>query len=132
MLVVVGRSVLGMTVAPTIDLFRGRPVTYRDYVPFLGASKSDYGMDDFAKDLGYTAVGGVVAATPWTVLVGTEVLTASSVSAGTAAVATGAVGFVGLAAATAYTAHLINELEPGTEEYSLMSSMAWNLNMSAY
>ena len=131
MLAFVGRSAFGLTVAPTIDLVRGEEVTYLDYIPFSSSSKEDYDMTDFAKDLGYTGVGGVVAATPWTTLVGTEVLTASSVSAGTAAVATGALGFAGLAAATAYTAHMINELEPGSEEYSTMSSMAWNLHMGA-
>ena len=131
MLAFVGRSVFGLTVAPTIDVFRGRDVTYSDYIPFSSAFQQDYDLADFTKDFGYTGVGATVAATPWTVLVGTEVLTASSVSAGTAAVATGALGFFGLAAASAYTAHLINELEPGSEEYSTMSSMAWNLNMSA-
>ena len=131
MMALVVRSAVGMTVAPTLDFIRGKDVTVRDYLPFGHATQSGYDLNDFQKDMAYTVVGALVAATPYTTLVGTEILTASSVSAGTAAVATGALGVAGIAVGAIYTAHLINELEPGSPEYKTMSSMAWNLNLSA-
>ncbi len=78
MLALVVRSAVGMTVAPTIDLFRGEKVTARDYLPFSGVTRSDYDLEDFVKDLGYSTVGALVAATPYTTLVGTEILTGST------------------------------------------------------
>jgi hypothetical protein len=102
MLAMVARSVVGMTVAPTIDFVRGKDVTPRDYLPFGHAVKSGYDMTDFAKDLGYTAVGATIAATPYTTIVGTEILTASSVSAATATVATATIGVGAMAAVMVY------------------------------
>ncbi len=78
MLALVARSAVGMTVAPTIDYFRGEKVTVRDFLPFGHATQSGYDMNDFAKDLGYTAVGATIAATPYTTLVGTELLTGTT------------------------------------------------------
>ncbi len=78
MLALVVRSAVGMTVAPTIDYFRGEKLTVRDFLPFGHATQSGYDLDDFAKDLGYTAVGATIASTPYTTLVGTELLTGST------------------------------------------------------
>ncbi len=85
MLALVVRSAVGMTVAPTIDLFRGRKVTVRDYLPFGRATESGYDIDDFVKDVGYTAVGASIAATPYTTVVGSTLLTGETVVPFTAA-----------------------------------------------
>lgn len=82
MYALIGRAIVGNVVAPTIDLFRGRDVSFADYIPFSGARSSDYSMDDFAKDLGYTAVGATIAATPQIALVGSSILSGGTVSTG--------------------------------------------------
>ncbi len=129
MLALVVRSAVGMTVAPTMDLLRGEDVTVRDYLPFGHATQPGYDFVDFQKDAAYTVVGALVAATPYTTLVGTEVLTASSVSVGTAAVATGALGVAGIAVAGVGTMIYIASLEPGSREYKTMSQLAYNIRM---
>ncbi len=78
MLALVVRSAVGMTVAPTIDFIRGENVTVRDFLPFGRATQSGYDIQDFQKDAAYTVVGALVAATPYTTLVGTELLTGST------------------------------------------------------
>jgi hypothetical protein len=129
MMALVVRSAIGMTVAPTLDFVRGKDVTVRDYLPFGHATQSGYDLNAFQKDAAYTVVGALVAATPYTTLVGTEVLTASSVSAGTAAAATGALGVAGIAAAGIGTMMYIDSLQPGSPEYKTMSQLAYNIRM---
>lgn len=132
MLALIARVGLGTIFTPTMDYATGKDLDVLDVIPFGNISSDDYSMWHFVQDVGHSASGALFAASPYFGhVIGAEVIAGGSVTAGTAAVATGALGFAGLAVATAYTAHLIDELEPGTEEYSTMSSMAWNLNMSA-
>ena len=74
MLALVGRSIVGSVIAPTIDLFRGRDVGFKDYVPFGRFRDEGYDMDNFAKDVGYTAVGATVAASPQIVSFGSALI----------------------------------------------------------
>ena len=82
MYAVIGRAIVGNVVAPTIDLFRGEDVSFSDYIPFSGVRDESYDMDDFAKDVGYTTVGALIAATPQITLVGSSVLSGGTVSTG--------------------------------------------------
>ena len=82
MLAIVGRTIVGSVVAPTVDLFRGRDVGVKDYLPFGHVRDEGYSMDDFAKDFGYTAVGAVIAASPQITLVGSSLLSGGTVSTG--------------------------------------------------
>jgi hypothetical protein len=132
MLVLIARVGLGTIFTPTLDYASGKDVDLLDIVPFGNISSDQYSMWHFVQDVGHSASGALFAASPYFgQVIGAEVIAGGSVTAGTAAFATGALGVAGIAVAAIYTAHLINELEPGTEEYSTMSSMAWNLNMSA-
>ena len=132
MLVLIARVGLGTIFTPTLDYASGKDVDLLDIVPFGNISSDEYSMWHFVQDVGHSASGALFAASPYFgQVIGAEVIAGGSVTAGTAAFATGALGVAGIAVAAIYTAHLINELEPGTEEYSTMSSMAWNLNMSA-
>lgn len=78
----IGRAIVGNVVAPTVDLIRGQDVSLTDYIPFHGLRSEDYTVNHFAKDVGYTAVGATIAATPQIALVGSSVLSGGTVSTG--------------------------------------------------
>lgn len=132
MLALIARVGIGTFFTPTLDYASGKDPDFLDIIPFGNISSDQYSMWHFVQDVGHSSSGALFAASPYFGhVIGAEVIAGGSVSAGTAALATGALGFAGLAVATAYTAHVIDELEPGSEEYHTMSSMAWNLNMSS-
>lgn len=82
MLALVGRSVVGSVIAPTVDFFRGEDVGFKDYVPFGHLRDEGYDMDDFAKDVGYTAVGATIAASPQIVSFGSAMMLGETVPIG--------------------------------------------------
>ncbi len=90
----IGRALVGNVVAPTIDLIRGEDVSFTDYIPFSGVRHEGYSMDDFAKDLGYTAVGATIAATPQIALVGSSILSGGTVPTGLGASAASAAVYI--------------------------------------
>jgi hypothetical protein len=96
----IGRALVGNVVAPTIDLFRGQDVSFEDYIPFSGARRDDYSMEHFTKDLGYTAVGATIAATPQIALVGSSILSGGTVSTGVGSSAVAAAAYIPPVAAT--------------------------------
>ncbi len=132
MLALVGRSIIGSVIAPTIDLFRGRDVGLKDYVPFGHLRDEGYDMDDFVKDVGYTAVGATIAASPHIVRFGTAMILGETVAIGAAPVLAAAAPTIGVGAVVGAGIGMmayINSLEPGSKEYSTMSALAANLRM---
>ncbi len=87
----IGRAIVGNIVAPTVDLVRGKDVSLTDYIPFYGIRSENYSVNHFAKDVGYTTVGALVAATPQIALVGSSVLSGGTVSTGMGASVTSSV-----------------------------------------
>ncbi len=129
MLALVGRSIVGSVIAPTIDLFRGRDVGLKDYVPFGHIRDEGYDMDDFAKDIGYTAVGALIVSTPQIALVGSSIMSGGTVSTGILAASAPTIGVGAVVGAGIGMMVYINSLEPGSKEYDTMSKLAYNIRM---
>ncbi len=130
MLALVGRSIVGSVIAPTIDLFRGRDVGLKDYVPFGHIRDEGYDMDDFAKDIGYTAVGALIVSTPQIALVGSSIMVpGGTVSTGILAATAPTIGVGAVVGAGIGMMVYINSLEPGSKEYDTMSELAYNIRM---
>jgi len=96
----IGRALVGNVIAPTIDLFRGEDVSISNYIPFSGIRHDDYTMEHFAKDVGYTTVGALIASTPQIALVGSSIISGGTVSTGLGASALSAAAYIPPVAAT--------------------------------
>ena len=129
MLALVGRSIVGSVIAPTIDLFRGRDVGLKDYVPFGYIRDEGYDMDDFAKDIGYTAVGALIVSTPQIALVGSSIMSGGTVSTGILAASAPTMGVGAVLGAGIGMMAYISSLETGSREYDTMSELAYNIRM---